>query len=99
MITCFFTAVSEFTFCKTSLNGSTPILYFMRTHPIYCFNYSYHIVFLKYYIIAFIMTKIIVGQCGAKRAWHFLIQLTYDNSFTLLFQWEKKMLILSPWVS
>ena len=42
------------------------------------------------------------GQGGAKRAWLFLIQLTYDNrvtSFTLLFQWENKMLILSPWVS
>ena len=44
MIICFLTAVSELTFCKTSLNSSTPVLYFMRTHPIYCFNYSYHIV-------------------------------------------------------
>ena len=52
------TAVSELTFCKPSLNGSTPVLYFMRTYPIYCFNYSYHI---KYYIITLIMTKIMVG--------------------------------------
>ena len=40
----------------------------------------------SYYIIVFRMTKIMVGQGGAKRAWLFLIQLTYDNrviSFTL----------------